>query len=568
MVIIRDSEWSKKETMSVSVMSSASFLSMGDIMRELDSKALIRSDFILINGAILTTFDLEVFLDEHRKRRESDKNCAVTLLYRKTTPQHHIICNEQAVVVATETSSNRIRFFQRLHKALTSYIPLEIFQENDEITIHYNVLDSYISICSPCVPPLFSDNFDYQDMDDFVKGLIVNEELLGNSMYIHINNEGYGANISNLVMYDSVRQCQLQQNVVIGQGTKIGENVHISNSVIGKNCSIGKNVLITGSYLWDGVSVGDSCNLDTCLLADKVNVGNNVSIKPGCVLGPEVSIDDGIILPTLTRLQAEEVCDDDSFGEEDFEFNKSNKSIDKNLVGANGHGYICNISEEEEDDDDENTKITDVWGRPFDSCKFLEDEDSSSSEILSVDEGASGESEVEGDDYDDDISQFYREVLDSLHRGYDERVQLENMILEINSSKHAYNISIKEVVSVLVKALLNLPFEYDANLTTIAYGNMLKRLRISLDKVIFNYVRSADTQYTCLLAVEDFMKNHGNFAQSGVTVIKAWYDDDVLHELVIFRWFYNISPENANIKRLIDPFMKWLREAEEESSGD
>ncbi|GFR12557.1 translation initiation factor eIF-2B subunit epsilon, partial [Trichonephila clavata] len=201
---IKDSEWSKKEGMSVSVMSSASFLSMGDMMRELDSKALIKSDFILINGAILTTFDLYDILDEHRIRRQNDKNCAITLLYRKTTPKHQIRCSEQVLIVAVESNSQRIRFYKRAYRTLVPQIPLEVFQQHDEITVHYNLLDSYVSICSPCVPPLFSDNFDYQDIDDFVKGLIVNEELLGNSMYIHISDKGYGANISNLVMYDAV----------------------------------------------------------------------------------------------------------------------------------------------------------------------------------------------------------------------------------------------------------------------------------------------------------------------------------------------------------------------------
>ncbi|GFV67959.1 translation initiation factor eIF-2B subunit epsilon [Trichonephila clavipes] len=174
---IKDSEWSKKEGMSVSVMSSASFLSMGDIMRELDSKALIKSDFILINGAILTTFDLCHILNEHRIRRQNDKNCAITLLYRKMTPQHPIRCSEQVLIVAVVSNSQRIRFYKRAYRTLAPQIPLEVFQENDEITVHYNLLDSYVSICSPCVPPLFSDNFDYQDMDDFVKGLIVNEEV-------------------------------------------------------------------------------------------------------------------------------------------------------------------------------------------------------------------------------------------------------------------------------------------------------------------------------------------------------------------------------------------------------
>ncbi|GBM84123.1 Translation initiation factor eIF-2B subunit epsilon [Araneus ventricosus] len=325
---INSSHWSNKDApMSVTVISDSGFLSMGDIMRALDAKALIRSDFILINGAIITTFPLNDILEEHRKCRQTDKNSAITLLYRKASPKHKTKCKEHLFLIAVESNSNKIRYYQRINKMKTAHIPLEVFQENDEVTVHYNLLDSFISICSPCVPPLFSDNFDYQSMDDFVRGLLVNEELLGNSMYIHIAEAGYGANVSNLYMYDVVsqdimsrwahpivpdlveshgctfshsehniykqpgvevgRNCQLKQNVVIGKGTTIGDNTFIENSVIGRNCDIGENSVIKGSYLWNDVSVGDGCNLNMCLLGEKVKLLKNVQINAGCILGSE-----------------------------------------------------------------------------------------------------------------------------------------------------------------------------------------------------------------------------------------------------------------------------------------
>lgn len=39
---------------------------------------------------------------------------------------------------------------------------------------------------------------------------------------------------------DLARECVLEKNILIGQGTKIGNRSFISNSVIGKNCVIGK----------------------------------------------------------------------------------------------------------------------------------------------------------------------------------------------------------------------------------------------------------------------------------------------------------------------------------------
>ncbi|GFV67954.1 translation initiation factor eIF-2B subunit epsilon [Trichonephila clavipes] len=274
-------------------------------------------------------------------------------------------------------------------------------------------------------------------------------------MYIHISDKGYGANISNLVMYDAVsqdimsrwtfpfvpelfeyhqhlgsgnkyisaannvykadnvevgRNCRFSKNVIVGQGTKIGENAIIRDSVIGKNCTIGKNVRLVQCHLWDGVSVGDFCNFEICILADRVKIGDRVFLNFGCVLGPEVVIDNSVVLPTLTRLQAEEVSENDSFGEDDFEEStKSNKSVDKSLVGTNGHGYVCNIWEEKNDEREDLSKVSDIWGKPRDEWsefrQLFSDQESSRYESLSVGEGASGESEAEGGDYeDDDIS--------------------------------------------------------------------------------------------------------------------------------------------------------------------
>ena len=46
---------------------------------------------------------------------------------------------------------------------------------------------------------------------------------------------------------------------------------------------------------------------------------------------------------------------------------------------------------------------------------------------------------------------FYSEVLDSLVRGYHEKISPENLILEVNSSKFAYNVTVQELNSLVVK---------------------------------------------------------------------------------------------------------------------
>ena len=52
---------------------------------------------------------------------------------------------------------------------------------------------------------------------------------------------------------------------------------------------------------------------------------------------------------------------------------------------------------------------------------------------------------------------FYNEVLETLQRATEENVNVENLVLEINSSKFAYNISMKELNYHVFKGVLELP---------------------------------------------------------------------------------------------------------------
>lgn len=45
--------------------------------------------------------------------------------------------------------------------------------------------------------------------------------------------------------------------------------------------------------------------------------------------------------------------------------------------------------------------------------------------------------------------------MESLQRGIEENIKPENLILEINSSKHAYNVTISEVIETTTRALLS-----------------------------------------------------------------------------------------------------------------
>jgi translation initiation factor eIF-2B subunit epsilon len=97
---------------------------------------------------------------------------------------------------------------------------------------------------------------------------------------------------------------------------------------------------------------------------------------------------------------------------------------------------------------------------------------------------------------------FFSEVMDSLTRGYDDKLDPENLILEINSSRHAYNVSVKEMNYFVVKALLSLPIEACSAISAPNYLTEFKKMLQDFLPILQNYVRKSDAQLDCLQALE------------------------------------------------------------------
>lgn len=280
------SKWCRPTSLNVvRIITSELYRSLGDVLRDVDAKALVRSDFLLVYGDIISNINITRALEEHRLRRKLEKNVSVmTMIFKESSPSHPTRCHEDNVVVAVDSATNRVLHFQKTQGLRRFSFPLSLFQGGgDGVEIRYDLLDCHISICSPQVAQLFTDNFDYQTRDDFVRGLLVNEEILGNQIHMHVTTREYGARVSNLHMYAAVcadvirrwvypltpeanftdstsQNCThsrhniyrgpevslghgsvLEENVLLGSGTVIGSNCSITNSVIGPGCHIGEH---------------------------------------------------------------------------------------------------------------------------------------------------------------------------------------------------------------------------------------------------------------------------------------------------------------------------------------
>ncbi|XP_052280601.1 translation initiation factor eIF-2B subunit epsilon-like [Dreissena polymorpha] len=608
---LKNSRWNDKSSpCNVVPVVTEGCLSMGDALRDIDAKSLIRSDFVLIYGDVVSNIKLQPIIDEHKNRREKDKSAIMTMVFREVPPGHATRCPQDDIVLAVDNETQNVIHYQRIADSDTKHLqfPVEVIMEHKDVQIRYDLLDANISICSPQVPQLFTDNFDYETRDSFVKGILINEEIMGNTIKMCVVKDAYAARVSSLQMYDAVsqdilnrwtypfvpdgchrhnkdnfsygrhniylsknvtlaRDCMLVENVMLGRESAVGSKTTISHSVIGKNCKIGNNVVIKGSYLWNDVTVEDNCVIETSLLCNNVTVYSGVKLSPGCVLSSKVCVGPSIELKSGTVVVHSQ---EDDFGEGTMDATDGGCDA---MFGSKGKAFLYKDTSGDDSDVEEVTRQ--VWGITIET-------ESSSDEDSECSEG----SESPPDSLQPDVPVYYTEMLDTVQRSKDENISCENLILEINSLKHAYNISIKELTGLVVKVLLDQPFSENPSLSG---AQALKVLTDSLKRhlmVLKNYIKNEESQRQCLEAIEDFASASSAHLQLVTKVIHFLYEADVLLEQTILKWYRQV-PSNRNrgnnsddedledrdnkhaeVRKQVAPLIKWLEEADEESSEE
>ncbi|ALC49829.1 eIF2B-epsilon [Drosophila busckii] len=562
----------------------------GDAMRDLDAKALIRGNFILLGADTVTNADLRPVLEQHKRNAKFDKGNAATLVFKECASNTPRTGNE--LLIAVNKQNDRLLYHQRLrmnHKETRYQLPLDVFLSNACVTMHHNLLDPQIAIGSPSMLSLFSDNFDFQTRDDFVRGLLINEELLDSRIYVAMLPPAqYACKVNNWLAYQLasrdiinrwayplapdmclyklqqqyafhkdniykshdalVSKVALQENVVIQAGSQVDTGTLINSSVIGANCHIGKNCQLTSVFLMDNVTIKDNCVLQHCVIGAGAIINNHCAITDGCVLGSKC------ILPAKTKLANKLLS--------------SNLRSDNNAIEVVSYGpqayVISDSASAEADDSDSEDELMFKSNKPtipkMCPLQMLLNEDSDST-YSSDDEDEDGSRLVTP--LPDDTNIFLSEVIDSLTRGFREMSNPDFLILEINSSRYAYNMSLKEVNFYVVKAVFSLDsvLEPANNNVLAAISGVFKQL----GPVVSNYIKSEDAMLDCLKALEDICEENELVRDKISQVVHYLYDKDFVSEDAVLAWYEQLDvTEHATLRQSLAKLVEWLNQSSEE----
>ena len=165
-------------------------MSAGDALREVESIGVIKSDFVLVPGDVISNLALAPLIAAHKARREVDREAVLTTVMSRVPTSHRARRSGEQKLVALSGETGRLLMYDEASKEewdTKVKLPMSLLQETDRFELHRDLYDTHIEVCTPELLVLLQDNFDWQDLKrDVVPGILGQFEYLGKTMYTHV----------------------------------------------------------------------------------------------------------------------------------------------------------------------------------------------------------------------------------------------------------------------------------------------------------------------------------------------------------------------------------------------
>lgn len=603
----RDSKWKTASSpfKQLTFLKSTS-TSVGDVMRDLDGKHLITGDFIVVSGDVISNVPIEAALNQHRSRRETDKNAIMTMVLREAGRNHRTKSSSVSPVFVIDPTKDRCLHYEEIdhhsdEQPARLNIDAEIMLSFAELDVRQDLIDCSIDICTPDVLSLWSDSFDYQSpRKHYLYGVLKDYELNGKTIHTHIIKEDYAARVRNLKAYDAIskdiisrwtyplcpdtnllaghtyelrkgslyqeqgvtlaRSCVIGRRTVIGSGTSIGDRTTVHSTVLGRNCKVGKNVKLDGAYIWDGVVIGDNTDIRGAIIADGVVLGKNCSIAPGALVSYGVKVADGMQIDTGKRIARS--------GRDG-----SDTSSDPEVVGAGGEGYefIQGDDDEEEEDDVSVASSGLVYRMPGLSLSSASIS-TLSSEVSDGSWSRSGRSSFSDQEEQDN---FHHDAAASIFDSLRDGVSADVVQLELVSLRMTANASDNQVRRAIVSSFM----KYVQQVVEGGKGagdavhEVFSKYREVIERTLYDRNKDEkNDQVDLLLQLQQDLVHRNKGDTILLFTAKELYELEVVDEEAYEQWWDDERSSNSEELRTVraqaQQFVDWLAEAEEESSEE
>lgn len=408
------------------------------------------------------------------------------------------------------------------------------------------------------------------------------------------------------------RTCSIGRQSILGAGSSFGDHTSVLKSSVGRNCTIGKNVTIQGSFLWSNVTVEDDVSITNAILCDNVVVRKGAVIEEGCVLSFGVVIGEGFTLKAFSKVtKAAHVEQEDEFASSDEEDDSGDDEEETSAtkqavaavdesgavvwnakeVGVGGVGRLWTLddddiqvdSDDDESDDEDGKAKAPLSARRLEKLKSMligaadvvlkKTQKWSDWETLSL----SDDEDDDLDDLDMEVHEvpFNQIIKENVMNGDAAGHAVDDVFMEIKSSKFAHNRSFADVIGAMLPGLLEL-------VPTAGQPAMgiLGQVRGKFQKwssVIKKCLVEQEDQVAVVHTLETFCvaeAHRGVWSPLFRFLLQIVFDLEWVSDDVILEWHAErLSESSGELAALakseqVQEFIDWLQEEEEESDDD
>ncbi len=245
------------------------------------SEKLIKNDFLVISGDVLTDFNLTDFYNFHKEKN----SIASISLYSSDNPL-------QYGIVLTNSENRIVRFLEKPSSS-------EVFSDTINTGIYYFNKDVF-----PFIPE--SENFDFSK--DLFPLLLKNETPI-----YGFKSEGYWRDVGNLEEYmhsniDALRgkleyiKAKDEKGNCISTTAKIDSKAIIENSIIGENVTIEKGAEIKNSVIWNNVIIGEKTKVLFDVIGMNTEIDANTRINDFVFIGDNCKIGKNVFVSSSIKI--------------------------------------------------------------------------------------------------------------------------------------------------------------------------------------------------------------------------------------------------------------------------
>ncbi|KAK4533243.1 hypothetical protein CCYA_CCYA16G4125 [Cyanidiococcus yangmingshanensis] len=324
------------------------FSSVGEVLRELDSRESLRpkKEFIIVDVLSVSNANYRVIAAEHRSRHEADSSWTATCLFFRHSSMPFINRHGHGVLVGVDANSNQLLLYNpSIDAGSCLFIKNHVWGERDCLRLQTGLCDCLCDILSPEVLIEFRENFDYEELRDYMRNKIESDfmEVTGNRIYyLDLSERGEycrcvhdvssyfqvakdfahgwlgspaqthelreaGLPVKNLLSRSAEKRPSIEswgpeishqvENSVAASNSTVWADSRVIDCVISAGVHVSEQCYIENTILLDECVVEKGCIIRDAILCRNTRIMKGARIDGGCVVGPDVVVSEGAHIP-------------------------------------------------------------------------------------------------------------------------------------------------------------------------------------------------------------------------------------------------------------------------------